>query len=368
MLNQLKSFYELVQLWDLEQEERDHKIEIFQMWEKILKKDEFETILKICNNFNYYSYKLTAEAYKTIFDKNTCNIDKAETFVENSLFFPLRKKERVESAVDMFSSFRLVNNIDANRTKMMCPADYLNQYKNSIVKLKQFVKENDQKNIEYKETLQNLNNQLTLNQKNKIISKKIKKRIDSLQIKLANRENLLNKNIENFSENYLTVKNMIIIDDFIGTGDSVISFLKKIGNIIIDSDIEIKIYLWVIEASESGIKAIEETVKQLGIDFNISFYKESIDVLEEDKVFSTENISGVKEIIKNINKQNKLRPSRYCKNHAIASFVNAPNNNLTLLSEESSTWTALFVRTKRNKVERKISSTALKEAYAFLRQ
>ncbi|MED4562274.1 phosphoribosyltransferase-like protein [Bacillus altitudinis] len=368
MLNQLKSFYELVQLWDLEQEEKDQKIEIFQMWEKILKEDEFETILKICNNFSYYSYKLTAEAYKTIFDKNTCNIDKVEKFIESSLFFPLRKKERVESAVDMFSSFRLVNNIDANRTKMVCPTEYLNQYKKSIVDLKQFVNENDEKNIEDKETIQNLNNQLILNKKNKIISKKLKKRINFLQNNLAKRENSLNKNIENFSENYLTVKNMIIIDDFIGTGNSVISFLEKIGNIIMGSDIEIKIYLWVIEASESGIKAIEKIVEELGIDFNISFYKESIDVLEEDKVFSTENISGVREIIKNINKQNKLRPSKYCKNHAIASFVNAPNNNLTLLSEESSTWTALFLRTKRNKVERKISSTALKEAYEFLRQ
>lgn len=368
MLNQLKNFNELVHLWDLDQEERDKKIEIFQMWEKNLNKDEFETILEICNHFNYYSYKLTAEAYKSIFDKNACNIDKFETFIEQSLFFPLRKKDRVESAVDMFSSFRLVNNIDANRTKMVCPADYLMQYKTSIDYFGKLVKENDQKSIEDKKIIQNLENQLILNKKNKIISKKIKKRINRLQEIKDKREYLLKKKVEVFLENYLSVKNMIIIDDFIGTGDSVVSFLKKIGSILVDSTIGIKFHLWVIEASESGIKAIEETVKQLGIDFDISFYKESINVLEEDKIFSPENISEVKEIIGNINKRNKLRPSRYCKNHAIASFVNAPNNNLTLLSEESSTWTALFLRTKRNKVERKISSTDIKEAYAFLRQ
>ncbi|MFN7253359.1 MAG: hypothetical protein ACK4M9_21685 [Anaerobacillus sp.] len=368
MLKQLKDLNEVVHLWDLDQENRDIKMEILEMWKKKLTKDEFEIVLEICNNFNYYSEKLTAQAYKTIYKNNTFNIDKLNIFLNQSLFFPLRKKDRIESAVDMFSSFRLVNKIDANRTRIVCPADYLMNYKTNIDELRRLVKENDQMSSVDIEMIQNLQKQLIIHKKNKVILTQLNKRINKLQKIKDKREHLLNKKVEILNTNYLSVKNMIIIDDFIGTGDSVVSFLKKIGSIIEDCSISIKFYLWVIEASESGMKAIEEIVEQLGIDISISYYKESIDVLAEDKIFSTENINEVREIIRNINKRNKLRPSRYCRNHAIASFVNAPNNNLTLLSEDSSTWTALFLRTKRNKDERKISSTELKEAYAFLRQ
>ncbi|SEO44513.1 hypothetical protein SAMN04488134_107160 [Amphibacillus marinus] len=367
MFKRFNKLNEVVHLWDLDKKNKNDKIQILKIWMENLSEDEFGILLDICSNFNYYSEKLTAQVYKKLYENNISKPDDVEIFLSQSLFFPLRKKDRIESAVDMFSSFRLVNNIDANRTKIICPADYLINYNSNYHNLKKLVEENDLTDKNDNERIQNLNQQL-INIKNETISKKIEKKIINLKKGKNNREQRLNKRVELFNENYFSVKNMIIIDDFIGTGDSVVSFLKKIGKSLKENDINIKINLWVIEASKQGLEAIEDIVTKFELDMSISYYKESIDVLVEEKLFPTQNIRDVQEIIRGINKRNNLKPSRYCRNHAIASFVNAPNNNLTLLSENSFTWNALFPRTKRNKEERIISRTELKEAYDFLRK
>ncbi|WP_002150848.1 phosphoribosyltransferase-like protein [Bacillus cereus] len=368
MLKQIKEVNELVHTWDLDQEQRNKKLEILMKWEAQLEKEEFKTILEICNEFNYYSERLTAQAYKSVFEKNACSIEDFDTFIEQSLFMPLRRKDRFESAIGMFFSFINVNKINVNRTYVNSPADYLKKYKASKEYFRKIDNEYSQEDDNQEATILSLQKELQAYNKNTKLSSKIKKRISKLQFSKARRKLRLEKLIEDFHENYFSVKNLIIVDDFIGTGDSVVTLLKEIGRIIGDSVISINLFLWVIEASESGMEEIEKKAKELRIKIEISFYKISTDVLEEDIIFARNNINGVKEMIKKINKRNGLRTSRYCKNHAIASFVNAPNNNLTVLSEESSTWTALFLRTKRNKVKRKTSSAELKDTFQYLRK
>jgi hypoxanthine phosphoribosyltransferase len=368
MSKQIKDINELVLTWDLNQELRNKKLEILKIWEKKLEKNDFETVLKICSNFNYYSESLTAQAYKEVFNNNASKINMFDTFLEQSLFLPLRRKERIESAVDMFSSFRLVNKLDANKTHVNGPADYLEKYKASKDYNSKIVKECDQEDDKHAAAIQILRKQIEAHSENQKVRSAIEKRIIKIQAIKTKRQQRIEKSVQEFHQNYLLVKKLIIIDDFIGTGDSVSKLLNEIHRILSDSGISIKLYLWVIEASESGMKMIKEKAEEFGIEIDISFYKKSIDVLAEDIIFSSDNIDEVKELIKKINKQIGMKPGPFCKNHAIASFVNAPNNNLTLLSEGNSNWTPLFLRTNRNIVQRNMSSTELKDTLQFLRQ
>ncbi|NMI07192.1 hypothetical protein HF638_24680 [Paenibacillus sp. SZ31] len=364
MVNQTKDSIRIVNNWDLNQVQRDEKLEILNMWETKLGKDDFKTILEICSNFIYYSEGVTSLAYKDIFNKNN-----SETpFFEQSLFLPLRRKERIESSVDMFSIFRLANRIDANKTHVNGAVDYLEKYKASKEFNSKAIKEFDQEVVKGEVSIHGLQTKLEAYRANRKIRSSIEKQISKLQAIKARKKERIDKSIKEFHQNYYSIKNLIIIDDFIGTGDSVVQFLKKLDKTIRESKITINLFLWVIEASESGMEAIEDTVKELEIEIHISFYKKTIDVLAGDIIFSRDNIEEVKALIEKVNKQNRLKPSPYCKNHAIASFVNAPNNNLTLLSEESPTWKALFLRTKRNKVEREVSIKDMRDTYQYLRE
>jgi hypothetical protein len=368
MLKQKNVLNKIVNLWDLNQEDQNNKLEILKDWETKLSEDEFDIILKICRGFNYYSQELTARAYKTIFENKARTINDFDTFMKESLFFPLRRKDRIESAVDMFSSFRLVNKIDANQTRIMCLAEYLKNYKDRITYLKNIDKTSMKMDDDENSTIENLQDSLKDSIKDQKVCSKIKKRIGKIKASQTDRQDHLDKLVLEFHKNYYSVKNIIIIDDFIGTGDSGVSFLRKIGEVIGDSKINFNLFLWVIETSDSGKQAIEKKAEELGFKIDISFYKKSIDVLEKDKIFSSDHIDDVNERIKTINKRHRLRPGIYCKNHAIASFVNAPNNNLTLLSENSINWTALFLRTKRNEVEKIASDTEIKDTFEFIRR
>ncbi|KGP74521.1 hypothetical protein [Pontibacillus yanchengensis] len=367
MLKQIIEINDLVNLWDLNQDRRNEKIKILKQWEKELNQREFQTLLKICHKFNYYSESLAAEAYKNIFEDQASKRNNFNEFLQNSLFFPLRRKGRIESSIDMLSSFRLVNEIDANNIKVECVSEFLEKYKTNFEYTRDKVVENDSTVKELEKSIYVLRENLKIHSDNNRVRDKIEKRISKLEEDRKYRIDDSESLGEIFYEEFLSVQNLIIIDDFIGTGDSVIKFLKKINNVISGSKIDINLFLWVIEASKSGLEAIEEKAIDLNINIQVSYYKESINVLAEEIVFSNEEIDDVKKLIRNINEYYRLTQSGYSMNHAIASFVNAPNNNLTLLSEESSTWTPLFLRTKRNKKKRKFSKTEMKDTLNFIR-
>ena len=354
-------------MWDLDEKLRNEKLSILMRWKKDLEEKEFEIVLKICNQFNYYSEKKSALVYKSVFEEKICSRENFDEFIKKSIFMPLRRKDRIESAIGMLFNFIHVNNIDVNRTNVNGPIDYLKKYKANKESASKFVEKFDQENSADKAAILNLQEKKAI-QSNTRIKSKIEKKISEVQVRKDKREKRLEEVGKEYTEKYYSVKNLIIIDDFIGTGDSVVKLLNKIGEITKDSGIDVKLYFLVIEASKSGMEVIEETAKRLNIEIKICFYKISTNVLEEDMVFSSDNKDEIKKLIKDINKKNKLRDSMYCMNHAIASFINAPNNNLTLLSKENLYWKALFLRKKRNKDREEKDSTELKDAMQYLRK
>ncbi|MDA1846752.1 hypothetical protein PDL09_06065 [Bacillus cereus] len=367
MLKQIKDINELVLMWDLDGNLRNEKLSTLMKWKEDLEEEEFEVVLKICNHFNYYSERKTAHVYKSVFEEKICSMESVDVFIKKSMFMPLRRKDRIESAIGMLLSFIYLNNIDVNRTNVNGPVDYLKKYKDKKESASKIVEECDQEDSVDDAAILNLQEKSAI-QSNQKVKSKIEKQISGLQARKAKRAKRLNALVKEYDEKYHSVKNLIIIDDFIGTGQSVIKLLNQIGEITKDSDIGTKLYFLVIEASKSGMEEIEKTAKRLNIEIQISFYKISTDVLEENMVFSSDNIDQIKEMISNINKKNKLRKSEYCRNHAIASFINAPNNNLTLLSKENANWKALFLRKTRNNDREEKDSDELKDAMQSLRK
>lgn len=357
----------IVENWDLSDEQRKHKREILEEWRNLVKDEyEFNDLLAICQNFNYYSEKLTADAYKVIYENFKTSKENFGEFINKSMFMPLRRKERMESSVDMFSNFRLVNNLEANRTYVDGPTSFLTYYENSARDLKEKVKRNDSQDEEKRKTIKGLEESLKLYTQDPKINSKITKRIDAIKNDLDKKNEDISKEIDIFNHKYFHIKNIVIIDDFIGTGTSVVKLIKKIHGSL--KRLDIKIYLWVVETSIAGKEEIEEIAKVRGINIEIMYFKISINVLENNTIFSSQYIKTVKSMVKKINQQFGLKDSLFCKNHAIASFVNAPNNNLTLLSDESRKWKAIFFRTKRKeRKSEKVNNNELKDILKFLR-
>lgn len=56
-------------------------------------------------------------------------MESVDVFIKKSMFMPLRRKDRIESAIGMLLSFIYLNNIDVNRTNVNGPVDYLKNIK-----------------------------------------------------------------------------------------------------------------------------------------------------------------------------------------------------------------------------------------------
>lgn len=357
----------VVSRWDISEELKQNKIEILESWREMINDDEkFKLLLRICNKFQYYSTKLTADTYKVFFEDARKEHEDFDSFLESTLFTPLRTRERMESSVDMFSQFRLANNIDAGSTFVEGSIMFIKKFREFKEDLKKKIEivEEEKKDLKKKVSILNADLQKYEDKKVKeIIAKKVKAANDSL-VKL---DKTFEEAANDFNKKYYYVKNIVIIDDFIGTGSSGEKLIKRLARELEGTDIDITFYLWILETSTIGKENIERLANSLGINLKIKFSKISLNVLEGNEVFSSEEQQIAEKEIKSILKSYNIPRSRYSNNHALASFVNAPNNNLALLSNESDQWKALFLRMKRVEKERKIKDTnELKDIMKFV--
>ena len=337
----------VVNRWDISEELKSEKIKILKSWYvQIDDNKKFDIILKICNEFQYYSTSLTASTYEIIFEDIRKELTDFDVFLKSTLFTPLRSKDRIESSIDMFSNFRLANSIDANSTFVDGPIIFIKKFqqsKNSLRKTFESIDSDIELQNDKKIYLKNKLQYITEINKRKSISKEIK----LIQIEINKLNLSKNKKIKEFNINYYYVKNIVIIDDFIGTGRSGETLIKDLAQELDGIDIDISFHLWVLEASIDGKKIIEELADSLGIKLDIKSNKISKNVLGENEVFSSDEILMAVETTNSLTKDFNIPRSDFSKNHALASFVNAPNNNLNLLSNESDQWKALFLRIKR---------------------
>lgn len=358
----------LVNKWDLSEEKKQSKIKILKSWQlKINNEEKFETILKICDYFRYYSPSLTEDTYKKFWEETKKEYGDFEGFLKTTLFTPLRSRERIESSIDMFSQFRLANSIDANSTFIEGPIVFVRKFKERKNDLKEKITFTKSEEKTLTQQIDILKNSLQTSILDKKTNKKIQKKINTLERKIHALKEQEKSSLNEFKKKFYYVKNIVIVDDFIGTGNSGEKLVKRLANELKESGITITFHLWVLEASDKGKMLIENAAQSLGIDLKIKFGLISHNVLAENLIFMTSDIPRVRDEINELMKDFKIPRSRYSNNHALASFVNAPNNNLALLSNESDRWEALFLRTKRVEEEKIIEDNdELKDIMQFI--
>ena len=310
------SIKQIVSNWDLELEEKNLKQGILEKWEQdIDNEDAYNDLLRICEKFLYYSPKLTGSNFKIKFEEF---ISKNKQFdIENTIFMPMRKLERNETAVEMFNNFSGANEINAYQTYMDRPFYFIQKYENisdNIMKWSdEIIGETDEKN-------------------RREIEKKIEKYL------------LINNNFY-----YFNIKNIFFVDDFIGTGRSAATFLTEL--LKYETIKRFNIYLFVLEVSQDAIEKLEQLANGNKINLTLIYSRISINVLEQDVVFNNSEIISAQKNIDYISSKYKITGGEYCINNAVASYVNSPNNNLPLLHKEINGWTPIFKR--RNKLSGK---------------
>lgn len=137
------------------------------------------------------------------------------------------------------------------------------------------------------------------------------------------------------------MKNVILIDDFSGSGKTIKTFLKNSAHLIRDK----KIFLYVFHLTETAKKRI----KQAFVDNNYANYEIIYEDLS-DSIFEVERFQKSKTSIEDFEKE-KIRstaPLGFSKCASLVTFSrNCPNNTLSSFWFTSDTWSPLFPRRER---------------------
>lgn len=349
---------EVVDNWDLSLNEKEEKEKILKIWEEsIPNSQEFDFLLRICFSFNYYSRNITSSSFRKNFNVFIKNYD---NYKDDTIFFPLRTKSRLESSMDLFSNFRITNNIQVSYTNVDKCDIFLKNYsrvkEEHSLKKSQYNKEKEERS----EIIENLKMSLETNQNyDKYVIKSVEKKIKNIEKEQQRAKLNFKTYIENIYNQYLFFRRIVVIDDFIGTGESFIRFLKSILMYIQNYNIEIVAI--VLESSKIGIESIELFANENQIRVSVQYFKLSIGVLEADYIFESKEIFKVNQMINRIKKNNYIKSSYYSLQLASATYNNIPNNNLELLIQETSKWKPIFKREKKYQIEREIPREYLKD-------
>lgn len=324
---------------NLEKEKR----EILEKWrDEVFTEEDFVLILTMCMHIHYYSEKKTAlsfqqmmrkEEYKNILDKNT-------------LFMPYKKSdEHTETAIGIFIQF--LNSLDINtyntyqgvsRNKIKMLYEIFRKYETKF-------KEEEKLSLE----IENIKKRaVTIDDKN--IKQAIEKSLRKKQQQLVTQKKVVFEYFNSQKKEALYLKNIVFVDDFIGSGSSVIKLFNKVSDEMLYLQEFIKFYFVCLEVSEEGLKTIQQKLDELGLsNFEIICFTKAENILMSKRVFNDDEQKRLKKILSQTERKYDIKTSsEYLVNTAIASFMNAPNNNISIISAKNDYWIPLFERKKRS--------------------
>lgn len=330
--------------FDLDSTElEENKMSVLENWRsKVFAPDEFELILKMCSGFHYYSQRKTASSFQELIDRD----NNKEIISNKSLFMPyIRNDDHSETSIGIFTQFTSKLKIEtydtypgitANKIKIIssvfseyvCLSEISELLHSEITVLKEAISNEDDP------------------EKKSALGREIKDK----SLLLSENEKCTRRLFSSQGKQTLYLENIILVDDFIGSGSSVINLLTEIGNELYLLQSFINFYFICLEASEKGIQNINEKLRELKIsNFHILNYTEAIDILNNSSIFTEEEQVEINKIVKTIEDDYDLQINpKYSMNTAIASFMNAPNNNVTILSFKNDQWCPLFERKQRS--------------------
>lgn len=330
--------------FDLDSTElEENKMSVLENWRsKVFAPDEFELILKMCSGFHYYSQRKTASSFQELIDRD----NNKEIISNKSLFMPyIRNDDHSETSIAIFTQFISKLEIETYDTYPGITAKKLKIISSVLSK---YVKHLEKSEELYSEitVLKEAKSNEDDPEKKSLLEREIKEK----SLLLSENKKCTRKFFSSHQKQTFYLENIILVDDFIGSGSSVINLLTEIGEDLQLIQSFINVYFICLEASEKGIQSINEKLSKLKIsNFHILNYTEAIDILNNSSMFTEEEQVEINKIVKTIEDDHDLqRNPKYSMNTAIASFMNAPNNNVTILSFKNDHWCPLFERKQRS--------------------
>lgn len=321
----------------------ENKLSVLENWRsKVFTTDEFELILKMCSGFHYYSQRKVAFSFQELIDRD----NNKELISNKSLFMPyLRDDDHSESSIGVFTQFLNQLKIETYDTypgitakKLKIISSVYQEYAYLSTKSEEFESEI----AVLKKTISSEND----SEKKSVLGRELKEK----SLLLSQNKQCTQKLLSFQGKKTFYLENIILVDDFIGSGSSVINLLTELGEELHLLQNFINFYFICLEASEKGIQSINEKLSELKIsNFHIINYTEATDILNNSSIFTDEEQVEINNIVKKIEEDYGLQKNpKYSMNTAIASFMNAPNNNVTILSLKNALWYPLFERKQRS--------------------
>lgn len=165
-----------------------------------------------------------------------------------------------------------------------------------------------------------------------------------------------------------TVKNIVFIDDVIGSGDTFTDFLFRISSELPKLISDKKLYLLSLFNLKKGIENIEKLNER---DWDITILNPSLEdnIFDNQKIYSDKVIKEThKSIIKKYEKQlvkdksEEINCMGYKKSSILLSlFYNTPNNTLSTFWKESEDWFPIFPRKEDKHIYELKNKELLKE-------
>lgn len=149
------------------------------------------------------------------------------------------------------------------------------------------------------------------------------------------------------------IKNIVIIDDFIGTGNTFKKFIRHLNSNYPKLVKGKNLYLIVVEICDFGLEKIKQYLKKESINVTIIPHKIHKKAFHENHIFDSKHATSAREIIKQ--RETAIGSSYilgYEESEALLAFYyNTPNNTLSIFWHENHrrNWNPLFPRNKFKK-------------------
>ena len=167
--------------------------------------------------------------------------------------------------------------------------------------------------------------------------------------------------IRDYLEKNVIPEKLVIIDDYIGSGDTIIEALQKMFSIAPELQ-NSKLFVLVIHVSFSGIKKLNDYVVKKGLDLDFIYLEKTDKAFQEDYIFSKIDAKLKKEEYKKICECKSVCKKIVLGYKDIQSLVafnkTTPNNTLGLFWHSAENFVALF---RRNTQSWNSSVSTLKE-------
>ena len=168
--------------------------------------------------------------------------------------------------------------------------------------------------------------------------KRIGKEISDTEY-IEEKDRLLQKGKSYSIANVFRLKKIIIFDDFVGTGNSLVNkFLKKNSENIQElGQLNIEVVMLLLEVSEEAEQLIKKFIDENRLQNVVRYYKCAT---------MTEYLNT--KAVETINNSAKVKANRYSKKALVSTYTDTPNSTVENFWQENEFWKPMFRRADRN--------------------